>query len=500
MLKLSLPRFFLIANCATMITAPLFSPSLSAVTNEEQTAIAALEQTSKAFSSVAKRAIPAVVFVKGESRAPGVEEPNGSFGYQNPFEQFGDDFLNRFFGMPFRSQPQRPAPQLSQGSGFFVSAEGYIMTNAHVIRGADKMTVILNDGRELEATLVGEDPHTDIAIIKVEGKDFPVAILGNSDEMDIGEWVIAIGSPFQLEASLTVGVVSAKGRQNLRITELEDFIQTDAAINPGNSGGPLLNLKSEVIGINTAIVSRSGGHMGIGFAIPSNMAKNVMDQLIDKGAVSRGFLGVSLQPINQGIAEALSLSKLEGALVSDVVKDSPAAKAGLEHGDVILEVNKTLVRSPQSFRNEISMMNPGSSVTLKIKRRGKLLTLPVTLGNASDPLASGSSVMQQFGMHVENLTAETCKELGYNKEEEGVVVTKIKPGSPVAMAGIRPGFLIQAIDDKKVSNLSDFKEALGNLEKKTHVMLLVRQRNMTRYYPIKLNNAPSGGGHSHSGG
>ena len=187
------------------------------------------------------------------------------------------------------------------------------MTNAHVVKGADKITAVLNDGREIDATLVGTDPQTDVAVVKIEGKGFPFLTLGDSEEIDIGEWVIAIGSPFQLEASVTVGVVSAKGRQNLKITDFEDFIQTDAAINPGNSGGPLLSLKSEVIGINTAIVSRSGGYMGIGFAIPSNMAKNIMAQIIDKGSVTRGFLGVSLQPVDKDIADAFNLPKPEGA-------------------------------------------------------------------------------------------------------------------------------------------------------------------------------------------
>lgn len=445
------------------------------------------EQTSKAFTNVAKKAMPAVVFIKVQSSTPDTDEYGNPYGYQNPFDFYGDDFFNRFFGMPYRGQPQKPAPQMSQGSGFFVSSDGYVMTNAHVIKGADKISVVLNDGRELDASLVGADPHTDVAVVKVEGKDFPYLNLGDSDEMDIGEWVVAIGSPFQLEASLTVGVISAKGRQNLRITDLEDFIQTDAAINPGNSGGPLLNLQSEVIGINTAIVSRSGGYMGIGFAIPSNMAKQIKDQLIDKGSVTRGFLGVSLQPVDKDIADAFQLSKAEGALVSEVVKDSPAEKAGLKQGDIIIEYNKSPVKSLQSFRNEISLMGPGTSLTLKVNRKGDLVTIPVTLGTASDSLAATGGIVQKLGMEVDALSPELAKQLGYTKGEEGVVIVKIKPGSPAALAGMRPGALIQAVNHKKVSSIEEFNNAMNSIETKNRVLMLVRQGNMTRFYSIKLD-------------
>jgi serine protease Do len=451
--------------------------------NNKAQAIASAETTSKAFTHVAKKAIPAVVFIKGESKDEMQAPPEG-YQQPNPFDYFGDDFFNRFFGMTPRGRAQQP-PQISQGSGFIVTPTGYIMTNAHVVKGADKITVVLNDGRELDATLVGSDPHTDIAIVKIDGKDLPSLSLGNSDEMEIGEWAIAIGSPFQLEASLTVGVISAKGRQNLRITDLEDFIQTDAAINPGNSGGPLLNLNSEVIGINTAIVSRSGGYMGIGFAIPSNMAKNIMTQIIDKGSVTRGFLGVSLQPVDKDIADAFGLEKPEGALISEVVKDSPADKAGLKQGDIILEYNNTPVKSVGAFRVDVSLINPGSKINLKINRKGKIMMVPVTLGTATDELSTGG-IVQALGLEVETLTAERARELGYTKTEEGVVITKIKPGSISARAGLRPGYLIQAIDHKKITSVNEFNEALNDLGNKKRVLLLVRQGNATRFYSLKI--------------
>lgn len=439
------------------------------------------EQTSKAFTAVAKKSIPAVVFIKVQLAC----EQDNSFGsqYQNPFDY--NDFFNRFFGGQPRRQQQMP--EMSQGSGFLVTSDGYILTNDHVVKNANKITVILNTGVEMDATLVGADPHTDIAVIKIDGKDFPYLELGDSEEMDIGEWVVAIGSPFELEASLTVGVISAKGRQNLKITDLEDFIQTDAAINPGNSGGPLLNLKSEVIGINTAIVSRSGGYMGIGFAIPSNMARNIMSQIIDKGSVTRGFLGVAMQPVDKDIAEAFGLEKAEGVLISDIVKDSPADKAGLKQGDVIIECNGTPIKSMSGFRNEISLMNPGTVVNLKINRKGEMLKIPVTLGTASDELSATSGVVQKLGIEVDNLTPDLAKQLGYTNLEEGVVITKVKPGSPAALVGIRPGYLIQAINHKKVVNVTEFNDAINEASKNKRIIMLVRQGNATRFYTIKLD-------------
>lgn len=469
---------------SSICACSLLCSSLSfAKESEKDTCCCSPALISKAFTNVAKRAIPAVVFIKTQISMGDEEEQNP---YQNPFDQFGEDFFQRFFGAP-RSPNPRP-PQISQGSGFFVSADGYIMTNAHVVKSADRITVVLDDERELDATLVGSDPHTDIAIIKVEGKDLPFLDLGNSDAMEIGEWVVAIGSPFQLEASLTVGVVSAKGRQNLRITDLEDFIQTDAAINPGNSGGPLLNLNSEVIGINTAIVSRSGGYMGIGFAIPSNMARNIMNQIINNGGVvTRGFLGVSMQPVDKDIAEAFNLDKPEGALVSEVVKDSPADKAGLKQGDIILEYNKIPVKSLGSFRNDISMMAPGTVLQLKVNRKGKILTVPVTLGSASDTLSSAIGIAQKLGVEVEDITPDHRKQLNLASTDEGVVITKVKPGSPAAMAGLRPGFVILALNHKKIANVSEFNEAISDKGNQNRVLILVKHGSMTRFYSIRLS-------------
>lgn len=476
---------FVISLCAfasfiasPLMAAPKASQKTAAASDTNTPCVCSPTQISKFFTSVAKKSMPAVVFIKVQSSSDDQMNP---YQPQDPYE---DDLFQRFFGAPAQPQPKQ---QMSQGSGFIVSTDGYIMTNAHVVKGADKMTVVLHDGREMDATLVGADPHTDIAIIKIDGKDLPILTLGNSDIMDIGEWVVAIGSPFQLEATLTVGVISAKGRQNLRITDLEDFIQTDAAINPGNSGGPLLNLDSEVIGINTAIVSRSGGYMGIGFAVPSNMAKNVMTQIINNGVVTRGFLGVSMQPVDKDIADAFHLDKAEGALVSDIAKDSPADKAGLKQGDIILEYNGTPVKSLGGFRNDISMMTPGSVVKLKVNRKGSMIMIPVTLGSASDSLSTSGGIATKLGVEVDALTPDIAQQLGYPKTEQGVVITKVKPGSTASAAGIRPGFVILAIDHKKIVSVADFNEAMAAVGKNKRVLILVKQGAMTRFYSIKLD-------------
>ncbi len=432
---------------------------------------------SKMFTSVAKKTIPRVVFIKAEGTG---DSDNEKF---NSVDPLSDDLFQRFFGSP--SKPKKKA-ESSQGSGFFVSSDGYIMTNAHVVSGASKITVSFDGGKELDATLVGCDAPTDVAVIKVEGKDFDFLPLGNSDDIEVGEWVVAIGSPFQLEASLTVGVVSAKGRQDLQITDFEDFIQTDAAINPGNSGGPLLNLEGEVIGINTAIVSKSGGHVGIGFAIPSNMARNVMNQIMDCGSVTRGFLGVSLQPVDKDIADAFHLEKAEGALVSEVVKDSPADKAGIKPGDIILEYNGAPVKTLGCFRNDISLKQPGSTVKLKINRKGKIISQDVKLGSASESLASVGVAVQKLGIEVEALTPELRKQLGYSKGEDGIVISKVKPGSPAALAGLRPGFLILAMNHKKVTTLSEVDEAAKAIDSNNRMLLLVKHGALTRFYSIKL--------------
>lgn len=434
---------------------------------------------SKVFTAVTKQATPAVVYITSETGSD--DEIESSFGPQQQESPFNDDFFNRFFGNPHRRPQRHPT---SQGSGFFVSADGYVLTNAHVVKNATSITVRLHDGRELSANLIGTDASTDVAVLKVDGSGFDFVDLGDSEAMEVGEWVVAIGSPFQLQATVTVGIISAKGRQNLRITDFEDFIQTDAAINPGNSGGPLLNLNGDVIGINTAIVSNSGGYIGIGFAIPSNMARHIMNQIIDNGSVTRGYLGIALQPLDQDMADAFNLDRPEGALVAEVIKNSPADKAGVRQGDIIIGYDNVAVKSIGTFRNEISMVKPGTKVTLKINRSGKVLKIAVVLGSHSDE-SGGTRTSQKLGMEVEPLSNDLAGKLGYSTSEEGVVITKIKPGSPAALAGMRPGFLIMAINQKKVKNIEEFQQALDET-KKNRVLILAKQGSVTRFYSIKL--------------
>lgn len=448
-----------------------------------------LEQTSKAFSRVSKVATPAVVFIKTQFKRHKTSSP---FGQESPFHFFHDEFFRRFFGEVPDHAPQHQ-PQTAGGSGFIVSKDGYILTNCHVVKDADSISVTLNDRQEYEAKVIGLDPKTDLAVIKIEADNLPIVKFGNSDELQIGEWVVAIGSPFSFEASLTVGVVSAKGRQDLGVATLEDFIQTDAAINPGNSGGPLLDLQGNVIGVNTAIYSNNGGYMGISFAIPSNLAKHIMNQIIDTGVVSRSYLGIVLQPIDQRMADALNLDKVEGALITEVVKDSPADKAGLKDGDIILSLNGRPVKSVNRFRNEIALMGIDSSIHIEVLRDQKVLDISTFLETLTETQVSSAETFHKMGFEIEdakNLSPEVLSRNGINRDSKGVVITKIKPGSPAALAGLQPNFLITAIVEqrghqKTIENAVDFGETIKKLADKKYIVFVVRHSNHFRYYPVK---------------
>jgi len=449
-----------------------------------------LTQPYPAFTQIAKKSIPATVFIKSTI----FSQPLSGLESLNPFDSFGDDFFHRFFGFPngngFQQIPQQP--QVTGGSGFFVSADGYIVTNYHVVKDASKITIVLNDGREFLATVKGSDPRTDLAVLKINETNLPYLTFGDSDELEIGEWVVAIGSPCALESSLTVGVVSAKGRQDLGITSLEDFIQTDAAINPGNSGGPLLNLNNQVIGVNTAILSRTGGYMGIGFSIPSHMVQHVFDQIMNSGGVQRAYLGVILQQIDKELADALGLDKADGVLVSDIMKDSPAAKAGLQQGDIILQNNDKPIKNAAKFHNDIAMMDPGQIVNLKILRNNSPLDLKIPLGVQSESEVCSAEMTQKIGIEVENATPEMASRLNIPSNTIGVIITKIHPGSPAHLAGLKQGFLITGVamqgnEPKTVKNTAEFDAALKEVNQRKHVILIVRHQNYQRYYTIKVN-------------
>ncbi len=369
-------------------------------------------------------------------------------------------------------------PQEGLGSGFVVSKDGYILTNAHVVEGADEITVRTNDERDLEAKLVGSDPQTDLAVLKVEDGKLDALELGDSDSLRVGQWVVAAGTPFGLSSSITSGIVSATGRSNLRIADYEDFIQTDAAINPGNSGGPLLDLEGKVVGINTAIFSRSGGYMGIGFAIPINMAKDVMNSLMADGKVTRGRLGAWIQDLNDDLAESFDYDSRNGVLIGDVDPDSPAGKAGLQSGDIVLEYDGEPVTKADDLRMRVAGTKPGEEVELEIWRDGKRRTVEVEIGELeNETLAEdhpAAQLDQGVGMIARTLTPEISQQLGLEGDVKGAVVTEVEPFGPAADAGIRQGDVIVQVQNAPVRSVEDLRRELGkpDLEKGARVVVL----------------------------
>lgn len=447
----------------------------------ESTAIESLRETGKAFASVARAVSPSVVFIQVE----GTREPSQAMG--------PDDFLRRFFGDQFPGVPrQRPGGGnrvFGQGSGFvFASDSGltsdttYIMTNNHVVENADRITVRFQDGREFDAEVTGTDPQSDVAVIQISTDDVAPLELARSSELEVGEWVVAIGSPFGLRSTLTVGVVSATGRTSIGINDYEDFIQTDAAINPGNSGGPLVNLNGEVVGMNTAIFSRSGGYMGIGFAIPIDLAKNIADQLIDRGNVSRGFLGVSIQPLTPDLAESFDLDRNEGILVAQVSNDSPAAAAGIEVGDIIVGFRGEAVTDTGDFRNRVALTEPGSDVEITVLRDGRRRTLDVTIGALEDAgfvARNDGSTARELGIVVQTPTPQMAAQLGI-EPGEGVVVTQVARGSAAAEAGLARGAVILEVNRQAVNSAEAFYAMIERSEN-DRAVLLVRAGDAQQY-------------------
>ena len=450
--------------------------------------VAAIEKASQAFTRVAKAAIPTVVFIQVEQTVITSATP---FNYNNPFELFEDDMFRRFFGHRFpKMNPSKKYRQTGWGSGFIISKEGHILTNHHVVGEADKIEVRLKDGRAFEAEIVGTDPKSDVALIKAKGADnLPVLPLGNSEDLEIGEWVMAIGNPFGLSHTLTVGVVSAKGRTSIGITDYEDFIQTDAAINPGNSGGPLINLRGEAVGINSAIFTRSGGYMGIGFAIPIDMVKTIKAQLITHGKVERGYLGIGVQELTQELASYFNLESTEGVIIANIEEDSPAEKYGLKRGDILLEIDGKPVKSVGHYRNIIALSIPGAEIDLKIIRNGELQSFQVTLGSLSEAENESfvsKDVIGKIGFLIQDLTDDLTAQFGY-EDIEGVLISNVQSGSPAAMAGLRPGMLIIEVNRISVSNVAEFNKAFQLSKKSKKLLLLVRDRNFFRYisFPIQ---------------
>ena len=439
------------------------------------------------FAPVVKEVLPNVVNISSSKM---VKTKNQM---QMPEGMEQDPFFQQFFGQQFggRGQgrggngPDMPQSQREQslGSGVIVSPEGYILTNNHVVDGATDVKVTLSDKREYKAQVIGTDPKTDIAVLKLTGDKFNAITLGDSTKVQVGDYALAIGDPFGVGQTVTMGIVSAKGRGNLGIEDYEDFIQTDAPINPGNSGGALVNDRGELVGINTAILSHgSGGNEGIGFAIPINLARNVMGQIIDHGKVTRGYIGVVIQPITPNMSKALNLDKLQGALVGDVSPKGPAKDAGVQRGDVILAINGNTVNDSNDLRNTISMMQPGQTVKLTINRSGSTKDIDVKLGELplskaeaeANDSENGSSKESMKGITVETLDSDTAQQLQLPEATKGVVVTGVDPSSAAADSGLRKGDVIQEVNHQPVKNAAEFEAAMSKSEKNGALLLVNR--------------------------
>jgi serine protease Do len=446
------------------------------------------------FAPVVKSVLPDVVNIS-TSKTVKASELN-----QNQFDM--PDGMPPFFQQFFGQQPgpngrqfgpdnenrrprQRDQREDSLGSGVIVSPDGYILTNNHVIDGATDVRVTMADKKQLKATVVGADPKTDIAVLKVEGSGYPAITIGDSSKVQIGDYALAIGDPFGVGQTVTMGIISAMNRGNLGIEDYEDFIQTDAPINPGNSGGALINDRGELVGINTAILSHgSGGNEGIGFAIPINMARSVMSQILDHGKVNRAYLGIMVQDITPGISKAMNLKDMKGVLVGDVSPEGPAKRSGVQRGDVILEINGKTMEDSRQLRNTVSMMDPTATVTLKLMRDGSPKDVTVKLGELPTDkeqakTEEGSSEKALNGVTVENLDAQSARQLGLPAATSGVVVTDVDPSSQLASAGLRRGDVIQEVNHQPVKNVAQFEEAVRKAG--SNPLLLVNRKGTTLF-------------------
>jgi serine protease Do len=457
----------------------LLALAVPATAQDGRSILQALQDT---FVQVAQAVKPAVVNIattqrprQGEGRRG--QQPPPSF--RGPFRDFfGDDFMERFFG----EQPQRERHSL--GSGLIVDKRGYILTNNHVIEQADEIEVRLSDKRKFKATVVGRDPKTDLAVIKVEATaDLPIAKLGDSSKIRIAEWVMAVGNPFGLDQTVTMGVVSAVGRSDVGITTYEDFIQTDASINPGNSGGPLVNMSGEVIGINTAIVA--SGH-GIGFAIPVNMVREVTDRLIAQGKVVRGWLGIGIQELSEELATQFGVKPEDGVLVGNVMKDSPAEKGGLKTGDVIQEFNDVKIMNVRQLQREVAQSPVNAPAKVKVLREKQPLTLSIVLGEQPSEVAAApsggpaESSADRFGFSVQDVTPELREQLNLSGAN-GIVVTSVENGGPAAQAGVRAGDVILETNRQQVRNVADFNRILGQMRRGSNLLMLVQREGNSRF-------------------
>ena len=432
---------------------------------------AALPVPSGSFSQVAETVAPAVVNINTTSRGPSGRTPIEEF--------FGEEFFRRFFG----EVPEREQVQKSLGSGVIVDPSGIVLTNAHVVERATEIEAVTADGKKHRAKIIGVDRRTDLAVLRLQGGGpYPAATLGDSDKLKVGDWVLAIGSPFGLQQTVTAGIISAKGR-SIGQGLFDDFLQTDAAINPGNSGGPLVNMSGEVIGINSAILSRSGGNVGIGFSIPVNMAKRIYTELAARGKVTRGWLGVSIQPLTPELAKGFGLRDAKGVLISDVVQDSPAERAGIAAGDIVTEFDKKKVDTPQDLQKAVATTAPGKGVPVKVWRDKTEKTLEIKIGETPDDsvaLKSTNKSRTMLGLDVRPITPEIARQLNL-RGGEGVLVFSVEDDSPAAEAGLQRGDVIREVNRQRVRNLQDYERATKEVKEGDRVTVLLQRGQQSLY-------------------
>jgi serine protease Do len=439
--------------------------------------IETLSKMDEAISEVAAVVKPSVVNISSTKTVK-------SQGAESPFSN--NPFFKRFFGDESFERP-REHKQSGLGSGVIVDGDGYILTNNHVIKDADEIKVKLSDQREFKGKVIGTDRKTDIAVIKIDAKNLPAVKFGDSDNLKVGSTVLAIGNPFGLTQTVTSGIVSATGRANVGIADYEDFIQTDAAINPGNSGGALVNIKGELLGINTAIISTTGGYQGIGFAIPSAMAKTVMDSLIKNGKVVRGWLGVSIQPLTPELAKQFNLKDGEGVLVGDVVEDSPSEKAGIQRGDVITEFDGKEVREVTGLRNMVAGTEPNKVVKIKLIRDGKPNTMEVKINEMTGEIRTLSKIFENRlrGVSVQDLTPSIRKTLDVPKRIVGVIVTDMADDSP-AEGILMKGDIIMEINKKQIREIKDYESVAPTIQAEEDILVLIYRKNSAFYLTLAV--------------
>ncbi|MDH5528157.1 MAG: DegQ family serine endoprotease [Nitrospirota bacterium] len=468
-------RMLLAAACIFLLITP-------AAARERPVTSTELEAISRTFVEIAEQVTPAVV---GISTVSVVSE-----GGETPF--FSDPYFRWFFGD--RTPHPRDHEEEGLGSGVLVSPDGLILTNAHVVDGADHIRVTLVDRRAFKATVVGVDKKTDLAVLRIDGENLPWAQFGDSSGLRAGEVVLAIGNPFGLSRTVTMGIVSAVGRQAVGITDYEDFIQTDAAINPGNSGGAMVNTRGELIGINTAIFTQSGGYEGIGFAIPADLARNVMKSLVEKGRVVRGWLGVSIQEVTAELADQFGLDSPRGALVTDVFKDSPAERAGVMRGDVILSVGGKEISKLTELRLLVAATEVGSKVELQVQRDGRVKRMHVVLGEFPEESATAKAQPGKpeprfdnvfGGIEAADLDRELARRFQVEAKGSGVMVVDVDPGSAASRAGLIPGDMILEIDRQEVTGMADYRRIAGKVGPKQRVLVLISRRGQTLFVGIE---------------